>query len=224
VVAEKGKDDPELDRTVITPLVSAGWHVVAIDVRGWGETTPYMPERQTRADGTKIRMAWDEFFAYRSLELGRPLFGQRLRDTLVAASDLSQPEIAILGTGAGALLAVYAAVLEPRFRTVVSIGALLSYRSLIDDPLQRHPTSILLPGVLRAYDLPDVYAAIAGRRLLVINPQDPKRIPVARGVAGAALGWTEQVFRAAGSQKTFSVHCDIADGELPGNLAQWLRP
>jgi hypothetical protein len=39
----------------------------------------------------KEKYPWDEFFAYRSLELGRPLFGQRLRDVLVTAPAAHMP-------------------------------------------------------------------------------------------------------------------------------------
>jgi hypothetical protein len=77
VVAESGKDLALL-RDIVRPLADAGHRVVGLDARGWGETLPSMPEK-------KDTNPWDEFFTYRSLELGRPLFGKRLRDVLVTA-------------------------------------------------------------------------------------------------------------------------------------------
>ena len=100
IVAESGKDDPATAANIAQPLADAGYRVTGIDVRGWGETKPNMPDK-------KANYPWDEFFAFRSLELGRPLFGQRLRDVLVAAATAAGGRpYALVGVGAGALLAV----------------------------------------------------------------------------------------------------------------------
>jgi dienelactone hydrolase len=221
VIAEQGKDDPALERSMMRPLVDAGWRVVAMDARGWGATTPSMPDREKRPDGKPVKIPWDDFFAYRSIELGRPLFGQRLRDVLVAAAELPGP-ISILGTGAGALLAAHAAVLEPRIANAVSIGGLLSYRLLIEDPLQRHPTSLLLPDVLASYDVPQVYGAIAGRRLLVLNPRDSRRAVATGELAAAELEPARRAFEAARNLNGFSLRTGVAQSELGVAVAQWL--
>jgi dienelactone hydrolase len=169
--------DPQSKRTVLLAseapateiagaLASAGCRVIAVDVRGWGETKPEMPDR-------KASFAWDDFFAFRSLELGRPLFGQRLRDLLTAA-----PQDCIgVGIGAGALLVAHAAALDRRFRAVALVRPLISYRSLIDDPLAQQPFSSYLPGVLSAYEVRDLLAAIAPRKVLVIDPEDSRGRP-----------------------------------------------
>jgi hypothetical protein len=126
-----------------------------------------MPEK-------KATFSWEDFFTFRSFELGRPLFGQRLRDVLAAA-----PHDCIgVGAGAGALLMAHAAALDSRFRAVALAGPLLSYRALIDGPFSKQPLSSYLPGVIAAYDVKDILAAIAPRKLLVAAN---------RGEAGKAI-------------------------------------
>jgi cephalosporin-C deacetylase-like acetyl esterase len=224
VVAESGKDDPDVHRKIVDPLVRAGYRVVGIDVRGWGETSPHLPDKAERPDGAKVRFSWDTFFAYRALEMGRPLFGQRLRDLLAKAPEVGgRADWIVIGTGVGALLAAHAAVLEPRIGTAVTIRGLLSYRLLIDQPLHRQPFSSFLPGVIGAYDVRDLYAAVASRRLLVVNPEDPNRRPVETAVARKELNWTAQVYKAAGAAEAFSLHCKVGDTELSRLVVDWLR-
>ncbi len=216
VAAEAGKDDPSVQRDLIGPLTSVGRKVVAIDVRGWGETKPQMPDK-------KASFSWDEFFAYRSIELGRPLFGQRLRDLLVTAPEIvGAPEWDLVGIGAGALLAVYAAALEPRVRGAAAIGGLLSYRSVIDDPLYRQPLSSLLPGVIGAYELRDVLSAIAPRKLLIMNPENARREPAPRADALRELDWTRQIYRIAGAPAAFRVRCGVPAAQFHAALLEWL--
>ena len=216
VVAESGKDDPALLRDIVRPLADAGHRVVGLDVRGWGETLPSMPAK-------KDTYPWDEFFAYRSLELGRPLFGQRLRDVLVTAPAAAGGNgYALVGIGAGALLAAHAAVLEPRIRSVVALSPLLSYRCLLEDPMYRQPFSSFLPGVIAAYEVRDVLAAIAPRRLLVLNPEDAERRPAGPEVAAKQFHWAGQVYRAAGASNAFALHSGVSSADLGPMIARWL--
>jgi pimeloyl-ACP methyl ester carboxylesterase len=215
IVAEAGKDDPSVER-LAKGLVSAGRRVVAMDVRGWGETKPDLPDK-------KANFSWDDFFAYRSLELGRPLFGQRLRDVLVTAPQTAgSPEWDLAGIGAGALLAMYAAALEPRVRGVAAIGLMLSYRSLVDDPLYRQPLSSVLPGVIGAFEVRDVVAAIAPRKVLILNPENARRDPAPGDEAGRELDWTRQIYRIARAESAFSIRCGVPAPQIHTALADWL--
>jgi pimeloyl-ACP methyl ester carboxylesterase len=204
VIAEQGMNDPQVRREVIDPIVAAGYQVVAMDVRGWGETAPQLPDFDVSFD-------WDDFFAYRGLEIGRPLLGQRVKDLLTAAPKrLRNREWLVVGVGAGALVAAHAAALEPRISQLITVNGLLSYRSLLEDPLTTQPFSSFLPGVLGAYDVRDLYAAVAPRRVLVINPQDSQRRTVAPVPARRELDWVNQVYENLQATDNFSLHSELS--------------
>jgi hypothetical protein len=59
---------------------------------------------------------------------------------------------------------------EPRIQSVRSEGMLASYRAIIDEELHRDASEVLVPGALAHYDLPDLIAAIAPRRVEIIAP------------------------------------------------------
>ena len=217
VCAEAGKDDPTVRRGIIDPLIAAGYRVVGVDVRGWGETAPDMP-------GADVSFSWDDFFAYRALEVGRPLLGQRVKDFLASARNRTENrDWLVVGVGAGALVAAHAAVLERRISRLVTVGGLLSYRSLIDDPLTKQPFSSFLPGVIGSYDVRDLYAAMAPRPVLVLNPQDSQRVPLHRVKAWEEFDWTAQAFEAAGATGKFDMQSQLTTVKMRKVLMDWLK-
>ena len=140
-----------------------------------------------------------------------------------ALSGLSGSALSILGTGAGALLAVHAAVLQPAIKNVIVIDGLLSYRLLIDDPLHRHHVSILLPDVLARYDIPDLYAGLADRRVLVVNPRDAQRALATQQAAQTEFEPAFEAFGKTGNPEAFSLRAGIASSEIGSLAATWLR-
>ena len=217
VCADRGKDDPAVRRGVIDPLMAAGYRVVAMDVRGWGESEPHPP-------GPDPPYSWEDFFAYRGIEAGRPLLGQRMKDLLASARDRGgRLPWLVAGVGAGALVASHAAVLDSRIRRVVAVGGPLSFRDLADDPMTTHPLSSFLPGVVGEYDLRDVYAALAPRDVLVLNPQDSRGRLSARAEIDKEFDWTRRVFHLAGGAESFSVQTALDPEKMRRRLGKWLK-
>ena len=217
VCADRGKDDPAVRRGVIDPLMAAGYRVVALDVRGWGESEPHLP-------GPPPPYSWEDFFAYRGMEAGRPLLGQRMKDLLASASDRGDRlQWLVAGIGAGALVASHAAVLDRRIRRVVAVGGPLSFRRLADDPLTKHPVSSFLPGVIGEYDLRDVYAALAPREVLVLNPQDSQGRLAPREQIDQEFDWTERVYHVAGGGGSFSTETGLDPEKMRRLLGKWLK-
>ena len=104
-------------RTLLERLLPLGWLVMAIDVRGRGETAP-------RPNGRPPNpvMEAESFLAYEALVLGRPLFGMRMRDAQLAIDylhtreDVAREGVVLAGWGAGGHLTLHLAVLDPRVR------------------------------------------------------------------------------------------------------------
>jgi pimeloyl-ACP methyl ester carboxylesterase len=215
VVSDTGRDDPLIRRSIIHPLISAGYRVAAMDLRGWGETKPDLPAHQ-------VSFEWEDFFAYRSLEIGRPLLGQRVKDLLAAASKrTTHQKWLVVGVGAGALVALHAAVIEPRIERLVTVGGLLSYGSLVADPLSKESLGSYLPGVIRAYDVRELYAALAPRRVLAVNPMSSQRKPVGTVEAWEQLDWARQVYEHNAAADLFQMETKVSSEKMREILEEW---
>ena len=217
LVAEQGKDHPLVRRYCIDAVVAANHSLYGLDLRGWGATAPSVAS-------VEARFRWDDFLAYRSLELGRPLFGQRLKDLLSTAPKMTRRrEWIVVGIGIGGLVAAHAAALDPRIAGVISVQAPLSYRAMLDDPRSSHPVSCFLPGVLGAYEIRDVYAAAAPRPLLIVNPEDSRGAGMASDAAGAELGWAFDVYEALDSPNSIRMESGLGRAEIRTLIEEWLR-
>jgi hypothetical protein len=73
---------------------------------------------------------------------------------------------------------LHAAVLDSRIKRVVILDTLASYRMIVDEPLHRNVSEVVIPGVLTKYDMADLIAVLAPRRVIVLNPRDATGLPV----------------------------------------------
>jgi len=84
----------------------------------------------------------------------------------------------VVGWGSGGLIALHLAALDQRVRSVTTIGTLASYRSIVEHERYEHSVAGFVPAAVAGldspdgYDLPDLAAAIAPRRVLQLRPLD----------------------------------------------------
>jgi dienelactone hydrolase len=141
----------------------------ALDVRGTGDSRPDICGR----DQFLKPYGSDYFLAAHSAMLGRPYLGQKTFDVLRVLAwlrDQGHEEIHLAGRGWGALPAAFAALLDERVGEVTLKNALSSYAAVAETEDYRWPYAQLLPGVLRRFDLPDVYQALAARSFRQLDP------------------------------------------------------
>jgi hypothetical protein len=83
------------------------------------------------------------------------------------------------GRGIGALVALHVALLDPGIGRVVCFEMLSHYGALTEQfPFAWRP-SVVVPGVLTEYDLPEVAAALApGVQVALVDPLDAQRVPL----------------------------------------------
>ena len=128
----------------------------ACDARGIGESRP----DTTRADSFLTPYGSDYFYAVHSLMLDLPYVGRKTHDALAVIAWLERyghDEIHLAAAGWGTLPAMFAAVLSPdAVRRVTLKGAPDSYRQIAETKLYDQPLSSFAPGVLEAFDLPDI--------------------------------------------------------------------
>ncbi len=124
----------------------------------------------------------------RAFLVGKTILGMRVDDTiravdwLVSRGDVDSNSITAYGSGAMGAVVLHAAALDSRIKKVVIENTLASYRMVLEQPLHRNISEIMIPGVLAKYDLGDLLVAVAPRPVTVINPQD---------AAGAAISGAE---------------------------------
>jgi hypothetical protein len=86
--------------------------------------------------------------------------------------------ITAVGRGPLGVVLLHAAALDPRINRVFVQNTLAAYRMAVDQTLTKGVPEILIPGVLRKYDLGDLMLAVSPRPVVVINPVDAVGVPV----------------------------------------------
>jgi cephalosporin-C deacetylase-like acetyl esterase len=130
----------------------------------------------------------------RAFLVGRTLVGIRADDALRALdwlrarSDVDASRLTIYGNGALGMAALDAAVLDTRIARVVEENSLSSYRSIVDVPLHRNVSEVVIPGVLRQFDVADLLRALAPRPAVVVDPVDGAGAPVSEAEFRQSLG------------------------------------
>ena len=214
VISDRGREDPWLRRAVIDPIVAAQFSVVALDLRGWGAGAP-------AADG---EFDWENFFADSSLQIGRPLLGQRMKDLLaIPAARIGRNSWTLVGVGDAALVAAHAAAIDDRVDKLITVNGLLSFNEALDDPLTAHPMSSFLPGIIGQYDVRDVYAAVGPRPVLALNPVDSQRQAVQEVRAWERLDWISQAYENIGAPNGFQMHTRLDSPGLRKTITAWLQ-
>ncbi len=142
--------------------------VFACDVRGIGESQP-----NTCNNDFLEPYGSDYFYAEHSIMLDYPYVGQKTYDVLRVISLLKSyghKEIHLVGKGWGAIPATFAALLSDTVSQITLKNALTSYSYIAENEEYNWPLASLLPGVLKIFDLPDCYRALASKNLRQIEP------------------------------------------------------
>ncbi|KPK45063.1 MAG: hypothetical protein AMK72_11445, partial [Planctomycetes bacterium SM23_25] len=144
--------------------------VLAIDVRGYGETAPTKPKRY-----------WHNEYpvSYLGIHLGRPLPGQRTEDVLAALvvlaarKEIDAADLGIVGVEGGGPVALHAAALDERLKAVTIERSIESWMDVVATPMCKDQLNGIVPAALTRYDLPDLVRAIAPRNVEIRNVVDP---------------------------------------------------
>jgi len=146
----------------IEKLVKEGHVVVAVDLRGLGET----------ASGRADALLGDSKTYFLAYLLGQSLVGMQTEDVLsaghfVANYKTKQPrQVHLIAVGRCGIPALHAAALEPgMFATVRLRGALEAWSPVVKQPVPAGQLTSTVHGALKVYDLPDLARAIGPDKL-----------------------------------------------------------
>jgi len=167
-VHEKGKT-ADFDKITDKPL-AAGRTVLAIDLRGVGETA----QKKQGKFSPHIGADWQDFFS--AYLLGRSFVGMRAEDILICARWLAKREktdsVGLVAVGFVGVPALHAAAIEPDIFTSVELDrTLVSWEDVIRKRIVKRQLINTVHGALEVYDLPDLTNAL-GDKITITNPVD----------------------------------------------------
>ncbi len=182
-------------------LLAKGAALFLPDLRGYGETF---------VSSDRERMIVTD-----SIMLGEPVFGGRVRDIIRSVDYLtSRPNLGVksvgcYGKGEDGWLCLYAAALDDRISAVAMDGSQLSYKETFASNMPPSPAgasgalasttgdlpqSAFVPGVLKEFDIPQLMAAVAPRRIVIADAP--------AGQKNKYKGFPEQVYSLEGAAES----------------------
>ncbi len=157
-VHENGKDKEAGPGGAIEKMVKAGRSVLAVDLRGTGETQQTGQKKLGEATGFN----WKNL--YMAYLLGRSYVGMLAEDIMVCARYLKQQQdgpVDLVAVGHVSVPALHAAALEPdMFGSVKLVRGLVSWSNLIESGRSKNQLVNTVHGALTVYDLPDLAATL----------------------------------------------------------------
>jgi cephalosporin-C deacetylase-like acetyl esterase len=161
---ENGKAADGSPGDPIEKLVQQGYVVVAIDLRGIGET----------ASGKRDELLGDWKNFYLAYLLGRPLIGLHTADALAGAQFVANYKtktprrVHLIGVGHAGIAALHAAALEPDlFASVTLRNTPAAWSPIVRQPAPQRLLPTTVHGALHTYDLPDLVQCIDSSKLHV---------------------------------------------------------
>jgi dienelactone hydrolase len=194
---DAGKAKLSQENVILRRLLNKGFRLFAVDLRGTGETAPDQKEK-----------FWD-FLA------GRPLFGQRVRDVRAVVKYLLQKEgsnarILVWAKGMSGIYSAFASTLEKAVTGMVLEQPLLNFDEIVTNKVPAYKHEVIVPGILKKFDLPDVYQALYPFDIVLINPLAGDKSPVSKRIADDAYQRTAEIYTALNKSGHWSVHTKVA--------------
>jgi len=173
-LTDKGKETDAGCAGPIENLTREGSTVLAVDLRGFGESAVKLWRYPDAQEYTGVNAA-EYFMAYK---LNRTLLGMRAEDILVSArwlkehvSPMINGSVSILAKGEAGPAALHAMALEPELFDQLQLkSSLSSWSDAVSSSLTRGVFNNTVHGALKYYDLPDLLNMIGREKIKIIDP------------------------------------------------------
>jgi cephalosporin-C deacetylase-like acetyl esterase len=163
-------------------LAAKGYIALVPDLRGFGETQPALDRRDSF-----VRNFGDYKNTLTALLVGKTMVGMRATDVvrgvdlLAARNDVDPSRIAVVGRGSAGIPALFAVLFDNRIKSLALDGMLVSYQAVVEERIHQGIVDQIVPSALKYFDLPDLVAAIAPRRVAIFNGVNPLGHPLSVG-------------------------------------------
>jgi len=174
MLSDSGKEGFVAEGGMAADFAAAGVVFASADLRGRGQCAPRPPSRGPSYYSGR----GEDYYIWDTLMVGRPMLGGYVHDALQALRCLrARPQVDparlwVIGQGTMGVAALFALALDPAVRGAFLQSALSEYRAIVENDRYTTPFRIYATGLLRHFDLPDVAALAAPRKLVLLNPLD----------------------------------------------------
>ena len=186
----QGKKVSEANERDFERLAQKGYVVAVLEPLGIGETSPFTGTWQPAKYGSYFQSA----FARRT-HVG--IWADNIVRLVYHLQDrwpVIPGRIVCVGKDALGPAALHAAVFEPDISAVLLADAPVSYESIVQNGLYSWEPFGFVPGALRGYDLPDLMAALAPKKVTLLNPLDHRKQPVDEAWVERYLSFAQAAF------------------------------
>ena len=204
------------DRDFAVQIVKEGYAALVLEQRGFGER--YSEKSLVSEDAPEMRAAMMKmrtgcyYPAMSALLNGRTMIGERVWDVSRAIDAIEQmPEldadrVACMGNSGGGTATYYAACMEERIKIAIPSCAVCTFIESIG--IKRHCVCNYIPGIAKYFDMGELAACIAPRKLLMVSGEQDNGFFI-KG-ARDAYSVIEKVYDKAGCAD----HCKLVVGPL----------
>lgn len=197
-------------RDEIEQLVKRGYIVALPDVAGTGET------RHTRYHDRALQHV--AFLMEQSLVGLQAGDMMMIRQFLQSHQEIEVDKIGAVGIGRLGPALLHAAALDSELEGIVLAETYMSYQSVVMNRHYNMNVSEMVSGALTAYDLPDLIACIAPRRIALIDPKNHMGESTDKSIRDKELSFPISIYSEA--QIARHIRVDDTDADR-GILVDW---
>ena len=182
--------------TFALDAVKNGYAALCVEQRGMGERQPTTQERGHQ-DGEGCPCLYT---AMTALLTGRTLIGERVWDVSKAIDSLSAfdcldlDDISCVGNSGGGTATYYSACFDERIKVAIPSCAVCTYKDSIGD--MWHCTCNYVPKMAKYFDMGELSALIAPRKLMMVNGKIDHIFPIEG--AREVYSVVEKIYKKAG--------------------------
>ncbi len=212
----EAKAEGEIER-----FVRKGITVLAPDLIGTGELTP----ANSQGDAIIQGVSYNLFFT--ATLIGRSILGIQVSDLLKLNNILKNqfPKSEILGIAKQEMgpVLLHAAAFDKSIKRVAMEESFISYRDIAGQEYYKtsHVFS-LVPGALLGYDLPDLMASLAPRKLLLLNTTNGNGERIENSATTPALSPVSQQYKSVNADQNWQL-LTPDDSSLPRVYTEWIK-
>jgi len=206
----------------IHSLVEKGFTVLVPDLLGTGE----LGEGDFSGDASINGVSYN--LLYTAMQIGRSIVGIQASDIIKLSRILVQKygvtNIWGIAREEMSPALLYAAAFDSVISRVALVKPYSSYRSVVEERFydSRFVFS-LVPGALTAYDLPDIAASLAPKKLLVAGITDANGQPIKKEEQKSDWEIVRNAYRSKKSEGTFKILSDSAIKDADALFKEWLK-